>query len=385
MHYLYSPVSFLSRPVGLSSAYPLLGWVLIPFFFLFTHVSNAQSSPQAKEVFELINMARLKPSDFLAKHRESIEECSPQFVKMLETSSPIQKVIWDNGLEVMARQQVLDNNLNPQYPGKMNDFYLSSSGKGGSSAGFASIRLLCNFYTIINDPAASHFAIYMTATGYAFQWGRSKTISSRKPYVYPNKPDSSKVDFAKLHTARDQNYMSEFDRLMIREINFARVYPAVYADIVGFHMMQRSEDWGGLSKDEILATNELIDELKKAKPASLIYPKECLYRAAEKHGLDCKKRGFIDHTGSNGASPFKRIADFCNGVQGNENIVGTVNGNIRSSVIALLVDNGISSRGHRYNMLNRYWNFVGTYSYIEDKQENPKYFITGACIQNFSK
>lgn len=344
----------------------------------------AQSSPQAREVFSLINMAREKPKEFLNQYRVELNRLAPKFIKLLEQATPIQKVIWDTGLESMTKAAV-EGNLDPTYPGSMNGFYLSSSGSGSNSAGLNSIDLICGFYSIVNDPASSHFAIYTTRNSYAFQWGHSRTINSKRSYVYNRSPDSSRVDFNMLHTARREIYMSEFDRLMIREINFARMYPSVYADIVGVYMANKSKEWNGLSRDEIIATEELIEELRKAQPAGLLQPKECLYRAVQKHGLDCKRRGFTDHTGSDGSSPFDRIATYCNGSKGNENIVGTVSGNIRQSVIALLVDDGISNRGHRYNMLNPEWKFVASFSYVDDKQKNPEYYILGSCIQNFSK
>lgn len=360
--------------------------LLLTYALIFLSISNlfAQSSPQAKEVFDLINFARERPKEFLSRYRHEIESRAPKFIRLLETATPVQKVIWDNGLESMTKS-IVGGNLNPSYPGTLNGFYPSSSGSGSNSAGLNSIHLVCGFYSIIHDPASSHFAIYTTRTNYAFQWGYSKTINSKKVYLFDRIPDTSRVDFNMLHTARNESYMSAFDRLMIKEINFARMYPLIYADIVGAYMAHKSKEWNGLSRDEITATEELIAELKGAQPAGLLFAKECLYRAAQKHGLDCKQRGFIDHTGSDGSSPFDRIAAYCSGIKGNENIVGTVSGNIRQSVIALLVDAGISSRGHRYNMLNPEWKFGVSFSYIDQKQQNPEYYITGNCIQNFSK
>ena len=73
--------------------------------------------------------------------------------------------------------------------------------------------------------------------------------------------------------------MSEFERAMIKEINFCRMYPSIYADIVGVHMQEVSKSWKGLEKDELFATRELIKELKNAQPFGILYPKECVYLA----------------------------------------------------------------------------------------------------------
>jgi len=50
--------------------------------------------------------------------------------------------------------------------------------------------------------------------------------------------------------------------------------------------------------------------------------------------------------------------------------------NARVLVIQLLIDAGISSRGHRYNMLNPNWEYVGCYGY----EGNSMY----TYIQNFA-
>jgi len=356
-------------------------WLLL----LVTGSSFSQPTGQAKEVFDLINMARVQPSVFLAKYRAAINECSPQFVKILESATPIAAVKWDAGIEAMQKEIVTKGTLNPTYPGNMDDFYLSSRGSRSSTSSVSveSVKIVCGFYSIMNDPSESHFAIFIQNGSYGFQWGKSKTINNRKPYVYRSIADTSRVDFNMLNTAKNETYMKPFERAMIREVNFARMYPAIYADIVGKYMEQDSRSWQGLTIDQINATNELIKELKSAKPFGLLLPKECVYKAAEKHGNDCKKRGFIDHTGSDGSSPFERIATFC-GSSGNENIVGTIDSDVRGSVISLLVDSGISSRGHRYNMLDPKWKYIGCYSYVDEKQEYPG-FAMGACIQNFSE
>jgi len=361
---------------------PLL---IILFVMVVARRGFGQPENKAKEVFDLVNMARVTPTLFLSTYKKELESCSPQFAKVLEKAQPIQKVIWDNGLELMQKELLLTGNLNPQYPGKMDGFVLSTSGNGRGFTNLSAFYLLCHFFTCITDPSRSHFGIYITDSSYAFGWGLSTTMNYRKSFVYPTVPDTTKVNFKLLNTAAYASYMNEFERDIIREMNFARAYPAVYADIVGKHIEKKSEAWKGLNKDEIEATYELINELKKAKPLGLLYPKECLYRAAEKHGLDCKNREFINHTGSDGTSPFDRIKKFCDGAFGSENIVGTIDGNVRASVIALLVDDGISYRGHRYNILCPQWKYAGCYFYVNQKQEYPQYFILGGCIQNFSK
>jgi uncharacterized protein YkwD len=165
------------------------------------------------------------------------------------------------------------------------------------------------------------------------------------------------------------------DKEMIKEINFVRQYPKVYASIIANYLSNESKSWWGLNKDEYEAGIELIEELRVMSPSQLLYPKECVYQAATKHAKDCVDRGFTAHTGSDGSSPFTRISQFCQGIEGNENIVGGKK-NVRILVIQLLIDSGISSRGHRYNILNPSWKYVGCYGYEGDRMYN--------YIQNFA-
>ena len=53
---------------------------------------------------------------------------------------------------------------------------------------------------------------------------------------------------------------------MIKEINFVRQYPKVYASIIANYLSNESKSWWGLNKDEYDAGLELIDELKSMKP-----------------------------------------------------------------------------------------------------------------------
>jgi uncharacterized protein YkwD len=344
----------------------------------------AQPNGQAAEVFSLINQARTDPQGFLSNYSIYSIKCSEKFVHSLYSANPLPAVVWDNGLAAMAKEEVTKGNLDPEYPGSPEGFYVSSSGSGSNSSGIKSIDLLCNFYTAINSAAQTHFGLYLESGKYAFYWGTSLTVNDDVDFTYENVPDTSLVDFEKLNTAKNENYLTPYEKEMVKEINFVRYYPQIYADIVGKHVANESEVWDGIDKEDMLATTELISELKAATPRSILQPKECLYRAAEKHGKDCQKRGFSDHKGSDASMPWDRIASFCGAVKGNENIVGSSGKNARADVINLLIDSGISSRGHRYNMLDENWNYVGCFQYVENSTGKNTGFNMYMTIQNYA-
>lgn len=88
-------------------------------------------------------------------------------------------------------------------------------------------------------------------------------------------------------------------------------------------------------------------------------PTEGLAKAADELVADQQKYGGIGHISRKGASPQKRIEkygtwDICSA----EDITyGSFEA--RQIVIALLIDDGVSDRGHRKNILNPYFRFAG--------------------------
>lgn len=329
----------------------------------------AQATGKALEIVTLINAARTNPVQFLAKHKTEIKELEPKFIIALEKASVLTKITWDKGLEDMAKAQV-NGNLNPSYKGSATLCGFS----GGSGSGYSdenALYFVCDFYTNVLDPDISAFGFYSTTKSHAFYFGNN-CGGKKQEITFQGVLDTSKVDFNKLNTGKGVSYLNEMDVQMIREINFVRHYPKVYAKIIEQHLVAESKSWG-VKKAEYDAALELIAELNVQVPLSILKPMECLYQAAKIHGLDCKKRGFLQHEGSDGSDPFERIKKYCKNMNGSENLVGGGNG-VRAMVINLLIDSGISSRGHRYNMLNPIWKYIGCYGYIGQKNEYYTYY-----------
>jgi uncharacterized protein YkwD len=104
-----------------------------------------------------------------------------------------------------------------------------------------------------------------------------------------------------------------------------------------------------------------------------------VYNAARKHAKDQDGHEWkLMHTGSDGSDPWDRITKFSPSMSfGNENIAGSsgLDATPRGFVIQLLVDSGIPSYGHRYNMLDPQWTHIGCVM--------TEYKGMNWCIQNF--
>lgn len=154
-------------------------------------------------------------------------------------------------------------------------------------------------------------------------------------------------------------YMSNEEQAMINEINLVRSNPAGYVTYVEQYI--RDIKSGKAFGSSATAAYELIDELKKTAPLSVLQPAECLYQAAKQHGEEAIRKGSSDHQGMDGSWPWDRVKRGCTQMQdGNENLVGGPS-NVREAVMLLLVDDGISNRGHRRTLLNKDWQYVACY------------------------
>ena len=325
--------------------YPLIGFT--------------QPKGKTNDIFNLINKARTNPSAFLAKHKSIIEAYEPKFISLLKKASPIKKVKWDEDLANNCKESVYGK-LNPEYKG-IHKICGLSSGNGSGYSELEALFFVCESYTHIMNEDDQYFGFYIEKKGHAYSWGKS-CETKKYTFEFHETIDSSGVDFKKINTANKEVGLTAMDKEMIKEVNFVRQYPKVYASIVAKYLADESSSWRGLSKTQYDAGLELIEELKVMSPVQLLYPEKCVYQAAQKHGEDCKKRGFTNHTGSDDSSPFSRISTFCPDLNGNENIVGGRK-NVRFLVIQLLIDQGISNRGHRYNLLNPDWKYIGCFGY----------------------
>lgn len=154
-------------------------------------------------------------------------------------------------------------------------------------------------------------------------------------------------------------YMSSEELAMLDEINLMRSNPVAYIPYI--EQYKRDIQSGKSFGSSLAVCDELISELRRTPPLSILKPAPCLYTAAKNHGLDQKARGNTGHTGSDGSWPWDRVKNACQQMtDGNENLVGGL-ADVRESVILLLVDDGISNRGHRKTLLNKDWVYGSTY------------------------
>jgi len=175
----------------------------------------------------------------------------------------------------------------------------------------------------------------------------------------------SKTDL--IDTTAHAEYLTEIERKVIIEINMARTDPAEYArkNLVPmrayYHnkLLRLPGETAISTVEGRLALDECIKELQADTSLLPLSPKEGLTRAARDYAKEQGRTGATGHTGSDGSTLGSRINRYGRWhISVGENIAYG-NGEARRIVTALLIDDGVSARMHRRNLLDGTFKFVG--------------------------
>jgi len=153
---------------------------------------------------------------------------------------------------------------------------------------------------------------------------------------------------------------------MLDEINKLRKNPKGYISYIQDYLDYFEVQGFPSVVSEKRTAQELISQLKTLNALPELSYHEDLYKVAERHGKELKKRGDIffknPHKGDNGSTPEQRVKRGTDLKISGENF-GSGHERPRYELISLLVDAGVEGRGHRMNILDPRWN-VGAFYYI---------------------
>ena len=168
-------------------------------------------------------------------------------------------------------------------------------------------------------------------------------------------------------TGVDAAYLTETERQVVLEINKARTDPAEFAK--RYLVPLRSYFRGKLFQvpgETALSTNEgiapldeCIRELQQTRPLLPLDPRKGLSLAAHDHAKDQAATGATGHTGKDGSTAASRINRYGKWDRAAGENIDYGNGGARMIVISLLVDDGVPSRGHRRNLLDKAFTLIG--------------------------
>jgi hypothetical protein len=190
---------------------------------------------------------------------------------------------------------------------------------------------------------------------------------------------------AELNTAKDAAYLTEIQKQVILELNKVRSNPKRFAEE---YMEELQTAFNGklfsypgqdpvMSREGISPLIECIKVLMETNSMPILKPEEGLCRSAKDLVTDQQKNGGIGHITRSGLTPQKRIEkygiwDICSA----EDITyGSFEA--RQIVITLLIDDGVTERSHRKNILNRCFHHVGV-----DFGKHPNYLTM--CVIDYA-
>lgn len=144
--------------------------------------------------------------------------------------------------------------------------------------------------------------------------------------------------------------VSKLEQDILNEINLVRQDPAGYAAKVMYVYQNSSQ-----------AANECYNELMRTKNMQILQAEEGLYKAAQWFVRYQGPSGNIGHNADTWGyrEPWDRMSQFGTYYAGCAENISYGYNKAREIVLQLLIDEGISDRGHRRNLLNPSFKKVG--------------------------
>jgi len=217
------------------------------------------------------------------------------------------------------------------------------------------------------------------------QWSDDAEEMDEGSFDSDRVPSSPKWKPETIDTTRGADYMTRTERDVVIEINMMRSDPARYAQkyLVPLrtyyhgHLLKYPGKTPLATNEGVRALEECIHELERAKPLPCLSPRKGLTLAARDHAQDQGQTGATGHTGSDGSTMVMRMNRYGRWESAaGENISYGFN-EARKIVVALLVDDGVPSRGHRKNLLSSSFNLVGV-------DIGPHRVYRDMCVMDFA-
>ncbi|PYT06730.1 MAG: CAP domain-containing protein [Acidobacteria bacterium] len=169
------------------------------------------------------------------------------------------------------------------------------------------------------------------------------------------------------HSKAPLSFLSPTERDIVAETNKVRRDPAGYAaELEGWRGRFKenrielpASDIRIRSQEGLAALEDAIHALRRSRPAPPLAVSKGMTLAARAHLRDMAGSGKFRHRGTDGSEVVERLRRYGTPKKtAGENLMAGV-GDGREVVAALLIDDGVPSRGHRSNILDREFRATG--------------------------
>jgi uncharacterized protein YkwD len=206
-------------------------------------------------------------------------------------------------------------------------------------------------------PSAARLVLSLSAALLAVQGCASSSTSTVQQQGVPRSAPR----------AMTENYFAMLERDVVQELNRVRTNPARYADVLEKDLQyyrgdifRRPEDDSGLqTREGAAAVREAIGVLRSTKPVGALRPSSGMSHAARDHLNDQAPRGLMNHKGTDGSMAWDRVARYGQWQRKVSENMTFGPASPHDIVAALLIDDGITNRGHRKNVLDPDIKLVG--------------------------
>ena len=179
---------------------------------------------------------------------------------------------------------------------------------------------------------------------------------------YGQRADTSMWIADRLNTGKTASYLEELEKNVLFELNKMRVNPPAYAQLYIEPMMAyfkgKVDTKHNIQTSEgVSAVQECIAQMRMTPKMGVLEPHKGLSAAASRHTALQSKTDEIGHTSPNGETFEYRLRKVK--FMSTAECISYGEDVARDIVISLLIDDGVSNRGHRRTLLNPGYTFVG--------------------------
>jgi hypothetical protein len=162
------------------------------------------------------------------------------------------------------------------------------------------------------------------------------------------------------------DYLSDFEQGVLAELNLARTQPARYAEhLAGLRRYYHGREFRLpdkpilITQEGLPALEEAIAYLQQVQPVGELTPSHGLSLGAADHVDNQGSKGAVGHGGVDGSTSWERMNRYGTWQYKAAENISYGDNDPRGVLVQLIVDDGTPGRGHRTNIFNPDYRYVG--------------------------